>query len=342
MRKLFLLVATLLFTHAGWATVYHVSRGVKYHVGDTAKHRKGGDFEDAMRRVGPTWQQPILLTTDDRILVSIRNLFGLDQRASGKTLIFLDDLPLGEIDGSNLSAFQGTVTPQLVAGRVYNLRIVSLGRKKDEDFAFEDVVVKTLDDAELRLAGPPEIEEIVPLTTSPCEKLQEQKGVGFGLDSNPNFTLAANPDEFSESEALAQVSPGQEVSLYFRVQDVLKVDKVSQPIEILAVQQDKPSGWVLSYVLGEDRLDHGNLLRHGRYTRDIFDVPNYQPRQWNLIRMTYCRDNTVRLFLNNKQISQAFTDFNGDFTFKLRAQGLQLSTYKAISYAGAPGVQPPR
>src|SRR3954465_1271932 len=146
----------LLVTPAG-ATTFHINRGTTWHVGNSNMHRNTPEFQDATGKVGPTWVQAFKLSEDDRVEVEIAHVGALDSRAGQRSLVFINDEPLGEFTGGDYQSYHSSRSLDLKGGRNYNLKITALGNEKGDDFAFEDVIVRTTGGADLTLTGPPTI-----------------------------------------------------------------------------------------------------------------------------------------------------------------------------------------
>src|SRR5206468_3545295 len=78
--------------------------------------------------------------------------------------------------------------------------------------------------------------------------------------------LPADAENFSPSEVLARLSPGQSASLYVSVRDGVRADRISQSLEFLVEQKEVPSGWVLTFERNGESVIQGNVLKAGRYT----------------------------------------------------------------------------
>src|SRR5260370_22635877 len=77
---------------AGLAKVYYVEKGVKYHIGDNKYSRsEDKEFLDTYPVVGKEWIQAFKVTEDDNVVVRLGNVWGVDECADCKDMIFLND-----------------------------------------------------------------------------------------------------------------------------------------------------------------------------------------------------------------------------------------------------------
>jgi hypothetical protein len=244
-----LLLGVLLFpllASARQGKIYYVKKGIKYHIGDN-KYAQSEDalFIDTYPGVGPEWVQYFKVDRADKVKVHVDHIWGVDDCGYCKILISIDDWDMGRLYGENNHKPFDTPTElamDVVPGKIYKLKIASLGRDEVDDFVIEDVSVET--DANVIFIDEPKI--------GTCDRLKPCNNWQYATeDGKPAmFTLSATLADFTSSSTVARIAGGEALEFGFRIsQRPISGDLVKQPMEIL-LGEEKKSGWVLSFEIG--------------------------------------------------------------------------------------------
>ena len=324
------------------ARVYYVNRGVKYHIGDDRfSSSQDPDFVGAYPVVGEEWIQAFKVTQDDRIKVSIGHIWGVDDCPYCKIMVQIDDGLLGRLFQENNHKPFDTPDPlayPVKKGRTYFLKIVSYASfGSADDFVFSDVVVET-DHAEVRFLQPgpiikmpddpmPKVYDPEPTQASACGELAPNRNWLLGWDKGGPAPTSLKPEkDFAESADLAVLESGQSLDFKFMAQAAaLAGNRVDHAFEIMVGKDVKTrSGWVFQLHDGVDGLYHGNLKVAGRYTARSFSS-QVGKTGINQARLEYCKDGSLHLLLNGKDVGQALEGLGGPQTVMVRSLGLPVT-----------------
>lgn len=324
-KALWLALAGMLAAMPMQAKKYLIQEGVKYHIGDN-KYSQSEDskFVGTYPVVGPLWTQAFKVDRKDRVKVTIEHIWGVDDCPYCKIIVSIDEWDMGRLYSENNHTAFNTPTElakEVEPGKIYILKIASLGKEEVDDFVVENVIVET--DAEVTFIEKPKIGP-VRKAAGACDSPRPNLGWLYnGDDGKPaKFTLASETADFSGSSPVARVNMGESMQFGFKVSKAARQgDKVSQPLEILLGEAQK-SGWALSFTPGRDRVDHGNILLADQYRAAEFK-PNYLSGRWNWVKVIYCTDGSARLYMNGVEMSQDVWRFQGEVPITVRLMGLE-------------------
>jgi hypothetical protein len=310
------------------AKVYWFNKGVKYHIGDgRAGTSEDPLFLDAFPVVGPKWVQAFTVDRPDTVKVSIQSIWGVDDCAYCKDMIFIDDHKMGRLFEENNHHSFDTPNPlsmKVVPGHVYVLKIESEGLPGPiDDFAIEGVSVES--DAEITPQGPPQIVKTIPkfhpeVVEGPCE------GTAAVTDWLPPTARSRGMLGWSPSlnpvlkRMGAQVGDGQFVRFFLRVERAAQGRAVEQFFEVLL--GDPGTGWVLDFAPGETKPFQGNVKVQGVYRSDHFTVNDWKDKGWNEIKLARCPDGRSVLWINGRDTGVSQSNISAA-TFRLRSGGLK-------------------
>ena len=339
--KALLVLVSLSIAAQAAAGVYYVNKGIKYHIGDNHyDSSEDSNFVGAYPVVGQEWIQAFKMDRRDKVRVDIESIWGVDDCPYCKTLISIDGVLMGGLSQENNHKPFHTPDPlarELEPGVIHYLKIASYGDAKVDDFVIENVIVQT-DTAVVTLMQPGPILKSpeqpmpdffdpapAPKSAAPCESLELQRNWlhGFSEGRPAPFLLKAQPAAFYEAGPLLTLSPGEQSEFYVRVAaKPLGGDRVGQPFEIL-LGSARPWGWALLFAPGQESLQHGNLIKFGRYAAGSFGA-TWRAGLWNRIQVAYCTDGQVRLSVNGVEAQQTLSGQSGSLPLRVRSLGLGL------------------
>lgn len=322
------LLLALLAPSLAQAKVYWFNKGVKYHIGDGRMSASEDSlFMDAYPVVGPKWVQAFTVDRPDTVKVSIQSIWGVDDCAYCKDMIYIDDHKMGRLFEENNHRSFDTPNPlsmKVVPGHVYVLRIESEGLPGPiDDFAIEGVSVQS--DAEVTPIGEPQVVATIPkfhadVPVGPCE------GTSAVQDWLPPTARSRGMLGWSPSlhpvlkRMGAPVNNGDFVRFYLRVERAAQGRAVEQFFEVLL--GDPGTGWVLDFAPGQTKPFQGNTKVKGLYRAEHFTVDNWIDKGWNELKLARCPDGRSVLWINGKDVGVSLSDISAA-TFRLRSGGLK-------------------
>jgi len=277
--------------------------------------------------------------------VVIERLWGVDHGNDNR--VYINDTQIGQIEGHhNRKTWTSPATWNLKAGQKHIIRIAShIGGGDPDDFVFQGVIVRTSSRVNLKTEGPPKIllrptddywsstydtgEAIE--TGDPCANLTENLTWNYGVrgklkgkNAKP-FTISAPKDKGELSNAITTIEPGQFYAFYFKVSRVRRGGKYGKAIEIWN-RKEKSSGWVFEFENGKKILRRAFVRLNGKYSYDDDDLPTdwYISGDWNLLRLYYCRDGSLRLRANDTMMTTRITNNQGPLSIFARAYGMNV------------------
>jgi hypothetical protein len=337
----------LLWTLAcsGYAKVYYVNQGVKYHIGDDRFNASlDSNFLDAYPVVGQQWIQGFTVSEPDIVKVHIDHIWGVDDCPYCKDMVSIDSHDMGRLTAENNHEPFDTLQPlafHAVPGRTYYIRVESFTKDgQADDFAIENVRVET-EVADVTFTKGPIIKnpgEPMPSTPepprSPCEGARQAEGGWLPEELKSRGVLEFTPfGAENEKESSLSLKPGEFVQVYAKVDESAPGDRVSQALEILL--GEPASGWVISFAPASLSASHGNLKRQGRYGPAKFSVYGWKPGAWNELRLARCMDGYARLFLNGQELNQSLGGL-GDGALRVNFKSLGVSARLAEKPFEAP------
>jgi hypothetical protein len=249
----------------------------------------------------------------------------------------IDDHDMGRLSQANNHEAFNTLQPlamKVEPGKTYLLKIVSYGDSKVDDFVIEGVSVETAI-AQVRFLKPGPIlkmpEEPMPVFSEapapasaeapgPCPGLAKLEDWELGSGkSRDRMELKSGPEGFADSGVLGQLNPGQSVEFFLQSSAEGEADEVSRALELLC-GGEKDSGWVLT-LDASGRAVHGNLRKKGNYRAAHFNEGAFVPGGWNRLRLSYCKDGSLRLDINGSALSAALQGAGAPQPFRLRSLG---------------------
>jgi hypothetical protein len=316
------------------AKIYYVNQGVKYHIGDGhASASEDSLFLDAYPVVGPRWVQAFTVDREDTVRVRIDNIWGVDDCAYCKDMIFIDGHPMARLFEEN--NHQGFATPSPLSmrvhpGHVYVLSIESEGLPGPiDDFAIEGVAVESdLAEVQMLAPGPVVLQPQQPLpvfsvpppVVGPCEGTQAA-GDWMPPVARSRGMLAWDPTLDPVLWRLgAPLDPGHFARVYVRVEKAGSGGAVDQFFEVLL--GDPGTGWVIDFAPGRTTPFMGNVKVEGRYRSDHFQVSDWHDGGWNELQVARCPDGQARFWINGTDVGLPLPTADGS-AFRLRSGGLK-------------------
>ncbi len=295
---------------------YFVSKGVKYHIGDS-RFNLSTDAETlgTFPVVGRQWIQRFTVDRPDTVRVRIDGVWGVDDCPYCLVLVTIDRHDMGRLTEENNHTPFTTLRPLAYAvrpGITYSLKIESFASQssKADDFVISDVVVET-EVAEVTFLPGPIIKD--PESPSPQPRPRPQpEGTCVGSNKVPGWLTAYftsrgmmplnSAGSFEEQALSASLAANDYVEFYLRVPSVEPGDLVGQALEFLLGGKEG-SGWILSFAPGSKSLLHANMRLAGTYRAGSFDA-EFKAGDWNLIRVARCPDGRGSLFINGAEVGR--------------------------------------
>ena len=164
-------------------------------------------------------------------------------------------------------------------------------------------------------------------TENPCDRLKENLTWLYGVEDNgrdaKSFLLNPTTDKSQVSQPIVKLNRGEIYNLRFKVVDVKPGGEFGCSLEINKGKTEG-SGWVFVFENGKDRIKNGFLRLNGEYFYDnTFDVSWYKPGAFNIIVLSYCKNNELRISINNQAINR-YIGTSGELAIHAIAQGLDV------------------
>jgi hypothetical protein len=333
-----LFALALLASQAG-ANVYYINEGVRYHIGDgRSSASEDAIFVGTYPLVGKQWIEGFRMDRRDKVKVSIRHLWGVDDCAYCKDLVWIDGKLMGRLDADENKT--GFSTPEPLAADLdagdHTLMIESVGLEQADDFVMEGVRVETghanviLMQPGPILKGPmdpmPKLFAPEPVGTGRCDGLTRERNWMLGWDQGQARSLSLSSDEDpTTSPMLLGLGQGEYCSLQVEAVDAPGSGKLGQALELLVGDNGK-DGWILQYEGG--RVAHGNMLADGDYTATSFQVPDWHAG-WNLVELRRCRDGSLSAAVNGRDLGPTVDAAGASAQLRLQSLGLGLTVRPA-------------
>jgi hypothetical protein len=321
------------------ARVYFITKGVKYHIGDSRfSTSKDTELLETYPVVGTQWIQGFQVSQPDTVKVSIRSIWGVDDCEYCKNIVSIDDHDMGRLfEENNHKPFE-TLEPlafHAEPGRTYFLKIEShTSGGRGDDFVVADVSVETAV-AEVKFTAPgpvikmpeepmPPVSVVapVPVPVEACAGLEPLKDWQLGPGKGKDIVwLKDAPGKFTGG-LLGTLAPGQTVDFYVRAGVTGVTDEVSRALEVLCGEKGE-SGWVFTLDQA-GALTHGNLKVNGDYRSQRLDVSRFLAGQWNRVGLSYCTDGRLWLSVNGGKTSVPLRTAGAPRPFMVRTLGLDL------------------
>ena len=335
LKKVLAILVLACAASAAHAKVYYVNQGVKYHLGDgKLGNSVDAEFLDAYPVVGPKWVQAFTVDKPDIVKVRIDHLWGVDDCAYCKDMIFIDDVPMARMfqeDNGKTFTTPQPLSFRVVPGHIYLLRIESFGAAGSmDDFAIEGVSVVT-DEAEVKMMEPG---PVVLKVGQPLPVFKQPEGNGpcgsellkdwLPPSERSRGMLAWEPGPPPQARLMGQsLDNGQSVRMYVKMDAAGDDSSVEQFFEVML--GDPSNGWVFSASPKTTAPTKGNVKVKGSYRGQTFDVKSWKSGEWNQVEVARCFDGAARLWLNGKEsgASLAVPSSSGG-ALLLRSGGLKI------------------
>ena len=311
LKKVLALLVLACAASAAQAKVYYVNQSVKYHLGDgRLGNSVDAEFLDAYPVVGPKWVQAFTVDKPDIVKVRIDHLWGVDDCAYCKDMIFIDDIPMARMfqeDNGKVFTTPQPLSMRVVPGHIYLLRIESFGAVGAmDDFAFEGVSVVT-DEAEVKMMEPG---PVVLKAGQPLPVFKQPEGNGpcgsqlikdwLPASQQSRGMLAWEPGPPPQARLMGKgLDSGESVRIFVKMDAAGNDSSVEQFFEVML--GDPANGWVFSVSPKSTAPTKGNVKVKGSYRGQSFDVKAWKSGEWNQIEVARCFDGVARLWLNGKE-----------------------------------------